>query len=224
MRALLLIFALGACSVPVKEFKQSMSEGTGAVIYAVTETAVLDRPRLRPVARPTAEIAASTVQTENPLNTARQYLGYNEVDHRTELKEFLGVDPKIIEWCAGFVNSALHHSGLAGSESVSVHPLLARSFVAWGEPVDHQQPQPGDVVVFPRGRQSWQGHVGFYVGSVSIDDREYWQILGGNQNNSVSIELYPADRAIAVRRLPLPEIQPVATAHNWIGRVLSWVV
>lgn len=227
MRALILIFALGACSVPVDQFKQTLSEGASRAVYAVTETAVPERPRLRPVARPAAVITAVStvpVTVSNPLSIARQYLGYNEVVDRTALREFLGVDPRQTEWCAAFVNSALHHSGFAGSESVSKYPLLARGFVTWGEPVDHkrEEPQAGDVVVFPRGRQSWQGHVGFYVDTVHVDGKAYWQILGGNQNNSVSIELYDPDRAIVVRRAPAPVV--TVTAHSWIDRVISWFV
>jgi uncharacterized protein (TIGR02594 family) len=218
MRAILLIFAVAGCST-VGEFNQRIEERASAVVYAVTETAVPDRPRLRPVARPTAVITAPVTVT-NPLRIARQYLGYTEILDRTELREFLGVDPMQTEWCAAFVNSVLHSVGQPGSETVSAHPLLARGFVNWGEPVDHkrEEPRAGDVVVFPRGRQSWQGHVGFYVDTVTIDGKDYWQILGGNQNNSVSIELYDPSRAIAVRRAP----RPVVTAHSWIDRVISW--
>jgi hypothetical protein len=58
----------------------------------------------------------------------------------------------------------------------------------------------GDIVVFPRGDQGWQGHVGFYVKEQVIDDKLYYYILGGNQKNKVSVELYPADKAIGIRR------------------------
>jgi hypothetical protein len=40
-----------------------------------------------------------------------------------------------------------------------------------------------------------------------VDGKVYWQILGGNQKNSVSIELYAAARAIGVRRAPLPPVK-----------------
>jgi uncharacterized protein (TIGR02594 family) len=228
MRAIILIVALGACSVPVDEFKQTLSEGASGVVYAVTESPApeVNRSR-RPVARPVQAIPVSVVRPvvyHNPLNTAEQYLGYTEVSDRSALREFLGVDPRQTEWCAAFVNSALHHSGFEGSESVSNYPLLARGFVEWGEPVDHkrEEPKAGDVVIFPRGRQSWQGHVGFYVDTVHVDGKAYWQILGGNQNNSVSIELYDPGRAIAVRRAPAPE--PVTVAHNIFDIIRNWFV
>ena len=59
--------------------------------------------------------------------------------------------------------------------------------------------QRGDLVIFPRGNQGWQGHVGFYVGS---DDQGRWVILGGNQDNTVSYRLYNPRRAIGIRRWP----------------------
>jgi len=66
-----------------------------------------------------------------------------------------------------------------------------------------KEPQVGDIVIFHRGTEPWQGHVGFYYGTVYEKGRKYYQILGGNQNKSVTIELFPARAAISVRRHPL---------------------
>jgi uncharacterized protein (TIGR02594 family) len=205
------------------ELGQTVGETASGVVYAVAEPAVPPMPRVRPVARPEPVLySASTVSVHNsnPLSTARQFVGYTETHNRQELREFLGVDPRSTEWCAAFVNSVLHSVGQPGSESVSEHPLMARSFTDWGVPVDHkeQEPEAGDVVIFPRGRQSWQGHVGFYVDTVSVDGKEYWQILGGNQSNAVTVELYRPERAIAVRRAP----EPVREARNLIDIIRSW--
>jgi uncharacterized protein (TIGR02594 family) len=136
--------------------------------------------------------------SETKLITAIQYIDYSERTHRAELREFTGVDPVRTEWCAAFVNAVLNESGIEGSESVSEHPLLARSFLNWGTDVDN--PLPGDLVIFPRGNFGWQGHVGFYISTVVINGIDYYQILGGNQNNRVSIELYPARSALSIRR------------------------
>jgi uncharacterized protein (TIGR02594 family) len=133
-----------------------------------------------------------------PEMVALQYIGFAERTHRTELKELTGVDPVRTEWCAAFVNAVLSETGIPGSESVSNYPLTARSFLDWG--VSVKNPEPGDLVVFPRGNEAWQGHVGFYLRSQVIDGREYYYILGGNQNNRVSIELYRSNRAISIRR------------------------
>lgn len=225
MRAILLLtFALAGCSaVPFAEFGQTVGETASSVVYAVAEPDVPPMPQTRPVARPEPvlySVSAVRVQTDNPLSTARQFVGYTETHNRQELREFMGVDPRSTEWCAAFVNSVLHSVGQPGSESVSAHPLMARSFTDWGVPVDHkeQEPKAGDVVIFPRGRQSWQGHVGFYVDTVSVDGKAYWQILGGNQNNAVTVELYDPRRAIAVRRAP----EPIREARSLIDIIRNW--
>lgn len=215
------ICLLGACS-QVQVLSQDLEERASGVVYAVAEpnTPVLIPPQrppeisMRPRPRPDEPedtgrllqaIFSEPRQNEaDYINIAYDWIDHNEHNNRKELREFLGVDPRQTEWCAAFVNAVLHSAGHSGSESVSDYPLLARSFLDWGKPVDHKRetPEPGDVVVFPRGRQSWQGHVGFYVDTVTIDGKSYWQILGGNQKNSVRIDLYDPNRALSVRRLP----------------------
>ena len=136
----------------------------------------------------------------NITDIAVYFVGYDERKHRAALRDLMNVDPVRTEWCAAFVNAILHLEGLPGSESVSDAPLMARSFLRWGESVLREDIQRGDIVIFPRGREGWQGHVGFYIETVYEDGVEYWSILGGNQDNTVSYELYAAKRAIAVRR------------------------
>lgn len=230
MRAMFLVFALAGCStVPMAEFGQSIEETASSVVYAVAEPRTPDSyqrpPRPRPEPEPVVtEPAVLITRTDNPLVVAEQYLGYTETANRLELKQFMGIDPRSTEWCAAFVNSVLYSVGQPGSETVSPYPLMARSFTDWGTPVDHkeQEPEPGDVVIFPRGRQSWQGHVGFYVDTVTVDGKEYWQILGGNQGNAVSVDLYVPSRAIAVRRAPAPV--RAAEARNLFEIIRSWFI
>jgi uncharacterized protein (TIGR02594 family) len=138
-----------------------------------------------------------TVKRQNPAFNAFQYINYSENTHRQELKEFTGVDPKRTEWCAAFVNAVLEESDIPSNNNHK-YPLTARAFLDWGTAVD--TPEPGDVVVFPRGNQGWQGHVGFYIKTAEINGVEYYYILGGNQNNKVSIEMYRASRALGIRR------------------------
>jgi uncharacterized protein (TIGR02594 family) len=135
---------------------------------------------------------------KSTIAIASRYMGFHERRQRNELKEFTGVDPVQIDWCAAFVNAVLAELGILGSESVSDAPLTARSFLRWGVRVGH--PQIGDVVVLPRGTEAWQGHVGFYYGTVKKNGRIYYQVLAGNQSNAVTIELYPAWKVISVRR------------------------
>ena len=143
----------------------------------------------------------TTVETDSVV-TAQPYIGLEEREDRTEIRALVGVDPVRVEWCAAFVNAVLELDGIEGSSSVSNNPLMARSFITWGDTVDRSQIRRGDVVVFPRGNVSWQGHVGFYVESQTVRGREYWVILGGNQDNTVSYQLFNPRRAIAVRRSP----------------------
>lgn len=136
--------------------------------------------------------------------TAHQYHGWSERTNRQEIRELTGVDPVRTEWCAAFVNAVLEKNNTLGSDSVNDYPLMARSFMFWGERVD--EPKIGDVVIFPRGNRGWQGHVGFYIETRIINEIDYYVILGGNQSNAVTYELYPAYRALAIRRgFPAPE-------------------
>ena len=132
------------------------------------------------------------------LIKADLYVGFHEVKNRAALRKFLSVDPVNYEWCAAFVNAALNSQGIPGSESVSENSLLARNFLKWGKEVD--EPRIGDVIVFPRGSEEWQGHVGFYILTATVDGVEYYAILGGNQDDKVSYELYPSSTAIGIRR------------------------
>lgn len=142
----------------------------------------------------------NTVSTNDSVITAQPYVGLKERQNRSELKELVGVDPVRTEWCAAFVNSVLEIDNIPGSSSVSDNPLMARSFLDWGERVERVDIQRGDVVVFPRGKQGWQGHVGFYVETRLVDNTEYWVILGGNQNNEVRYDYYKPNKAIGIRR------------------------
>jgi uncharacterized protein (TIGR02594 family) len=137
-------------------------------------------------------------ETNQKILIASRFMGYHERRNRTELRKFLGIDPARIDWCAAFVNSVLHEMGKKGSESVSEYPLTARSFLRWGKRV--REPEVGDIVVFPRGTEDWQGHVGFYYGTEYVNGVKFYQILGGNQNDAVTIQLFRASFAISIRR------------------------
>ena len=136
----------------------------------------------------------------NSVITAQPYIGLDERIHRAELKELLDVDPVRTEWCAAFVNAVLELDEIPGSESVSDVPLMARSFLSWGEPVEREDIQRGDIVVFPRGNVGWQGHVGFYVETQMHNGKEVWIVLGGNQKNEVRYDFYSPKRALGIRR------------------------
>ena len=151
-----------------------------------------------PAVEPKVEVIRVSVR--NPIYQGIEFLDYTEKDDRSELKELTGVDPVRIEWCAAFANAILEKSGIPSNKDHK-YPLTARAFLDWGEAVE--EPKMGDIVVFPRGNQGWQGHVGFYVKEQTIDGVLYYYILGGNQKNSVRVDLYRADRAIGIRRSSL---------------------
>lgn len=97
--------------------------------------------------------------------------------------------PDSVPWCAALVGYCLEQAGIDSTNS-----LMARSYVRWGEPVEGDPPV-GAVVVFSSDRGPSSGHVAFCVG-VSTSRIE---VLGGNQNDRVSIASYPRSKIVAVR-------------------------
>jgi uncharacterized protein (TIGR02594 family) len=147
------------------------------------------------------EFTVPEVPPGTPIHSASEMVFMHEKTHRKELKAFLGVDPVQYEWCAAFMNAILKKHDIPGSESVSEYPLMARSFLDWGETVN--EPQIGDILIFSRGNDGWQGHVGFYAGKSGND----YLVLGGNQNDKVSVMKYSGKRLLGIRRfIPDPDI------------------
>ena len=127
----------------------------------------------------------------NPAEIAKSYLGLHERTDRSAIRQLVGFDPVGDAWCAGFVNGTLKKAGIQGTGKDN-----ARSFLAWGQPTSN--PKKGDIVVLWRGSPgSWKGHVGYYYGTSG----DNVLILGGNQNNQVSIETYPKSRVLGYRSI-----------------------
>ena len=156
--------------------------------------------------------ATTPLNYYNYMETALSFKNYNERTHTAQLKEFLLLDPTRVEWCAEFINAVLEENNIdslntpdasqcSQCEQGKMHPypLAARSFLHWGMEVTGP-PQYGDIVVFPRGSNTFNGHAGFYMGSVYINNKHYYQILGGNQNKQVSLKNFRANRALGIRR------------------------
>jgi uncharacterized protein (TIGR02594 family) len=123
-------------------------------------------------------------------------------------------------WCSAFVNyccrllgversgdSAAVFMGVEGVEvTLKSQALRARSWLMVGTEVTPTDARPGfDVVILKRGSGDQpgaavieaSGHVGFYHSHT--EDKVF--ILGGNQGNTVSVQGYPRDRILGVRRL-----------------------
>jgi uncharacterized protein (TIGR02594 family) len=82
-------------------------------------------------------------------------------------------------WCAAFVNWCITRGRQDRSDATSLlkptSSAASSTFRGWGQSTF--EPKPGDIAVFKHKRESWRGHVGFFLGrsgnSISV--------LGGNQ-------------------------------------------
>jgi uncharacterized protein (TIGR02594 family) len=90
-----------------------------------------------------------------------------------------------VPWCAIFINAMLKQAGVAGSKSA-----MARSFARSPHFEKLDAPQVGCITVISSTRSPASGHVFFYTGENGL----MWQGLGGNQNDSVSIAMFPKRR------------------------------
>ncbi|MEM6381429.1 MAG: TIGR02594 family protein [Pseudomonadota bacterium] len=105
-----------------------------------------------------------------------------------KLAGFPGFRDDETPWCAAFANAVLKQAGHVGTGK-----LTARSFLKWGRAL--YTPERGAVAVFRRGRSTWQGHVGFVVGSTAT----HLDILGGNQSDAVTCSAYPRSKLLGLR-------------------------
>lgn len=105
----------------------------------------------------------------------------------------------VTAWCG----LAMAYVALQAGWSIPVNPLGARNWLNWGIPVP--KAMLGDVLVFWRGsRKGYQGHVGLYVG----EDAACYHVLGGNQDDRVSIKRITKSRLLGIRRCPWRVNQP----------------
>lgn len=107
-----------------------------------------------------------------------------------------------VPWCSAFVNFVCWILRLPRSKS-----LRARSWLGVGRPIPLDQAVPGyDVVILTRGgdeeppgpeNMTAPGHVGFFAGA---EQRSVF-VLGGNQNDGVTVQAFDRGRVLGVRRL-----------------------
>ena len=117
-----------------------------------------------------------------------------------------------IAWCAAFAGASLERAGVASTRS-----LLARSYLSWGHPIDAGR--LGAIAVFSRAAGENSGHVAFYLDS----DATRIFVLGGNQNDAVSVTAVARERLLGLRwpsaagqspgGEPDPSIFDIALAH-----------
>ena len=139
-------------------------------------------------------------------------------DHNKRILEYgkkLGLswyDKDETPWCALFVGWVLETAGIKSTRSAA-----ARSYEKWGERL--KQPVPGCIAVLNRpGGASWMGHVGFF-----LEERgERICLLGGNQNDKVSLAWFNKDRVVAYvwpKGVPIPVVAPPAPVRRPRTRV-----
>lgn len=151
--------------------------------------------------QPDVERIGRTETAKNPLDAAQRYLGTTEHEGAPTLQGFfkkagINIDPSKTPWCAAFVDATLKEGGMQGTGN-----LMAKSYLQWG--TETKSPTRGDVVVLSRGDPNGpQGHVGFFAGMKNVNGKDYIQVLGGNQGDSVSVKAYPADRVLGYRKAP----------------------
>lgn len=132
-----------------------------------------------------AQTYICTVEAPGPANNPVVMEMYATVGHDW-------VEHDSVAWCAAFVGHCIERAGLR-----STRKLNARSYLDWGVPIDLDNAQEGDVVIFTRGDPSgWQGHVGFFVRTVGASI----EVLGGNQSDAVNVKRYSKARLLGVRR------------------------
>jgi len=163
--------------------------------------------------------------SKNPLNIANKYLGFDEtnIEHQNTIKGFLDqAVPGFVKnksdvakdssaWCAAFVNSIIKEGSFEdlNDEGDKYNLIRAKAYQKIGSDVGGiDVAKPGDVVVV-RSKDSMGYHVAFYSGRKN--GRHL--MLGGNQNNRVSVKEIDEDLLdiVSVRRLN--GIQDIKTAN-----------
>lgn len=99
------------------------------------------------------------------------------------------IDDSKVPWCACFVNYCIQKGIIKGKGTRSA---WARSFLDWGV---KSSGNVGDIVVLRRGTNASTGHVGFLYEKGTL----YIKVLGGNQQNDVSIKSYPRVMVLGYR-------------------------
>lgn len=110
-------------------------------------------------------------------------------------------------WCAAFAGACLERARIRSTRS-----LMARSYLAWGQPIG--EARLGAVTVLSRGEDRALGHVGFLVGATDASV----VLLGGNQGDAVSVAAFPRARLLGFRwpaaaaAVEVPASSPADTA------------
>jgi hypothetical protein len=158
-------------------------------------------PQAAPAPPQRQQSRAPAASGEAIVSTATSLMGNTAQTITPFLREHgQSLDPTRANWCGAFVNSVLHANGIDGVQGPGKY--VATSFLDWGVPADGE-PQPGDVLVQPRGRPAGAtgGHVGIATGQIADGPKgqTYYLMQSGNEKDKVSYSWEPA-QSIVVRR------------------------
>jgi uncharacterized protein (TIGR02594 family) len=135
------------------------------------------------------------------LDRAIEMLGQAEVPGAASNPEILKLrreagtpfpgEDGVVPWCAIFINAILARAGLPGTGNA-----MARGFVSDRKNFRVvERPAIGAIVVLSSpSRGATAGHVGFYAG----EDGLFVHLLGGNQDDEVSIAAFRKDRLVGI--------------------------
>lgn len=109
-------------------------------------------------------------------------------------------------WCMAFALACLARANVSTAAIPKAERLMARSGLKLGTAID--EPRHGCLAIFKRGKEPWQGHIGFVVGWTET----HLAILGGNQGNKVSVQHFPRADLLGLRwpAAPASEAQVAA--------------
>ena len=130
------------------------------------------------------------------------------------------IDPKKVWWCASYVHELLFKSHLPtvtrkripsrdrGTDSGTAAPARADQYKYHGEEVKGgiANARSGDIIVIDRNGNGTGQHAAILVGDEisfgkPVAPDGYIYVLGGNQDNKVSVKLEKKDQILAVRRV-----------------------
>lgn len=109
------------------------------------------------------------------------------------IKNFKGDDEEV-SWCSIFLINVLNEYDVKNANAT------ARSWLQVGTNID-EKPIPMDCIciLWRESKTSWKGHVGIFIREVN----DYIYLLGGNQNNEVSIQKFHKSQLLGYRKLSL---------------------
>jgi hypothetical protein len=142
------------------------------------------------------------------VSTAASLVGHNAASITPFLRQTgQSLDPTRANWCGAFVDGVLRANGVDGPQGPGKY--IATSFLNWGQPADGD-PQPGDVLVQPRGHPAGGlgGHVGIATGQIADapGGLTFYLMQSGNLGGKVAYSWEPA-KSIVVRRAPQTSTQ-----------------